>query len=538
MFDLVIRNACVVDGSGCPRFHSDLAVKAGKIVAMAPQLNVEAAVVLDVHGLTVAPGFIDAHSHGDILAEAYPECIAAVEQGITTQIAGMCGISMAPLSQEHLEDGLRYLDSLKKDSLCSSWKNRLSFGGYLDWIDKPMGTNMGFLVGHGTIRAAVMGYEDRAPSAEELGRMETLLSDAMDSGAMGLSFGLIYPPGAYADVEEIVALCKVVAQKGGVMTVHLRSESTRLVEAVEEIIEVTRRSKVRCVISHHKATGGPANWGKVRKTLELVHQAVKEGLDIFCDQYPYTASSTSLATNIPEKLHALGKHALLRMLADPEARMTLRAQIVGNQTAEQRFSRTMIGRSATHPEYSGKMLNDLAAELRKDPYELQCDILLEDELSTDGIFHTMCEDDLHTVMKEPRTMIGTDGLWYPGCEGTHPRSIASFPRVLGRYVREEQVVSLEEAIRKMTSMPAAVYNLANKGLVRIGCDADLVVFDPDEIHDRANYVNFRARCEGLKYVLVNGIIVVEDAIFNGEKHGKVLRRGLSVTRFHGNDCTS
>lgn len=524
MYDMLIKNAAVADGSGCPVFHSDIAVKNGKIVLMGPKLEGKAAQILDAAGLVVAPGFIDAHSHSDILAEAYPECIAAVEQGITTQIGGMCGISPAPLSEAHLQDGLRYLDSLKKDSLCSDWRNRLSFSGYLRQLDKPMGTNMGFLVGHGTIRAAVMGYADRAPTLQEQREMEALLTEALDGGAMGLSFGLIYPPGAYADTAEMTALCRIVAQKGGVMTVHLRSESSRLVEAVEEMLEVVRQSGVRCVISHHKATGGPANWGKVRKTLELIHQANREGLDVFCDQYPYTASSTSLATNIPEPLHALGKQAMLDLLADKKTRQQLREQIVGQQTAEQRFARTMIGRSATHPEYSGRMLNDIAAEQGVDPYELQCDLLLEDELSTDGIFHTMCEEDLQTVMREPRAMIGTDGLWYPGCEGTHPRSIASFPRVLGRYVRELQVIPLEEAVRKMTSMPAAVYSLAGKGLVRPGYDADLVIFDPETIADRADYTDFRARCQGLRYVLVDGTVVVENAVFNGTMNGRAIRK--------------
>lgn len=524
MYDLLIKNAVVADGSGCPLFHSEIAIQNGKIAAMGPRLDADARQTLDAGGMITAPGFVDVHSHSDILVEAYPECIAALEQGITTQIGGMCGISPAPLSQAHLQDGVRYLESLKKDSLYSPWKNRKTFSGYLQHIDKPLGTHMGFLVGHGTIRAAIMGYADRAPTKQEMADMEALLREAMDGGAMGLSFGLIYPPGAYANTDEMTALCKIVAQKGGVMTVHLRSESSRLVEAVEEMLTVVRQSGVRCVISHHKATGGPANWGKVRKTLELIRQAAAEGFDVFCDQYPYTASSTSLATNIPSHLHALGKPAMLAMLADPAGRQQLREQIVGAQTSQQRFARTMIGRSVTHPEYSGRMLNDIAAELGVDPYELQCDILLEDELSTDGIFHTMCEEDLRTVMREPRAMIGTDGLWYPGCTGTHPRSIASFPRVLGRYVRELKVIRLEEAIRKMTSMPAAVYSLPGKGLVRPGFDADLVIFDPETISDKADYANPRTRCQGLRYVLVGGAIAVQDAVFNGTMRGRVLRR--------------
>ena len=524
MYDLLIRNAYILDGTGNPGCHGDVGVLAGKIAAVAPRVEGEAKVLVDARGLALAPGFIDSHSHNDALVEQFPECIAAVEQGITTQVAGMCGLSAAPLSPEHTEDGLRGLRTLCEHPLSSPVENRYSFARYLDIVDRPLGSSMAFLVGHGMLRAAVMGYADRVPTKSELESMEALLDEALGAGAFGLSFGLIYPPGSYCDEEEMTALCRVVAARGGVMTVHLRSENTRLIEATEEMLRVVRRSGVRCVISHHKATGGPANWGKTEQTLALIHQANDDGFDVFCDQYPYTASSTSLATNIPGKMHALGTEKLLEMLGSPAGRAALRPLILEGKTPEERFVYTMIGHSPSHPEYNGRMLNDLARGSGQDPYELQCDILLADRLTTGAIFHTMSEDDVCRVMRDPRAMIGTDGIWYPGSEGTHPRSIGTFPRVLGRYVRAQGIIPLEQAIRKMTSLPAMVYGLHGKGLLRAGMDADMVLFDADKIIDHADYTDFRARCEGLTAVYVGGGLAAENAVFTGLRGGKVLRR--------------
>ncbi len=526
MYDLVIINARIVDGTGCPSYHGEVAVKDGKIAAVGIRLNQAGANVIDAKGHVVAPGFIDSHSHSDLIVEEYPECIGALEQGITTQVGGMCGESPAPLSAERLDETLRVIGALSGD-VRGGADRRFSFGSYLDYIDKPLGTNMAFITGHGNIRACVMGYENRKATPEELEKMKALLADTMDGGSLGISFGLIYPPCSYCDTDEMAELCKVVASRGGVMTVHMRSENHRLVEALEEMLDVTRRSGVRCVISHHKATGGPANWGKTYRTIELIERANLEGLDVFCDQYPYTASSTGLNTNIPGELFALGVPAMMDMLASPEKRAELRKRIVGEGTSEQRFQYTMIGHSKSHPQFNGMMLNDAAKSLGVDPYELQCDLLLADNLSTGAIFHTMSEDDLKNVMRYKRTMVGTDGLWHPGSEGGHPRGIGTYPRVLGRYVRQQQVIPLEEAVRKMTSMPAAVYSLDLKGLVKTGFDADLVIFDPDTIIDNADYgAKFRERCTGLDYVFVGGKIAVRDSVFTGETGGKIIRRKM------------
>ena len=349
--------------------------------------------------------------------------------------------------------------------------------------------------------------------------MEELLRQCLKAGALGLSFGLIYPPGSYADTEEMIGLAKVVAEFGGVVTAHMRSESAKLIEATDEMLQVARASGVRLVISHHKATGGPMNWNKTAATISMMERAIAEGLDVFCDQYPYTASATGLQTNIPDALHVLGVDKLVEMLTTQEGREQLRGEICGEKDSWTRFQYTMIGNSRSKPQYAGRMLNDIAREEGKDPYDIQCDLLRDDRLGTGAIFHTMSDEDVCRVMQWPRAMIGTDGQYAPGTAGGHPRSFATFPRVLGRYVREKKVVTLENAIRKMCSLPAMVYNLPTKGLIREGMDADLVLFDAETVADKADYANPMAKNEGLDYVIVGGKVAVKDGLCTGELGG-------------------
>ena len=355
-----------------------------------------------------------------------------------------------------------------------------------------------------------------------------------DFGDLGDIFGDIFGGGfggamvqaaetKEASPEELIALARTAAEKGGLFTVHMRSESARLVEATAEMLRVAEESGCRCVISHHKATGGVFNWNKTAATLSLMEQAAARGCDVFCDQYPYTASSTGLATNIPDALHALGVEALLELLS-PEKRETLRPVICGKKTSRERFQYTMIGWSASHPEYAGRMLNEIAAARGEDPFDTQCDLLIADRLGTSAIFHTQSEEDLERVMRWPRAMVGTDGVSYSDAEPAHPRTFAAFPRVLGRYVREKGVISLPEAIRKMTSLPAAVYGLAGKGLVREGMDADLVLFDPETVGDNATYTDPLQSNSGLRYVLLNGQIVLRDNQPTGAPAGRLLLR--------------
>lgn len=521
MYDVLIRNAKILDGTGNPAFHADVAVKDGKIARIGQHLS-GARAILEGAGQVLTPGFIDVHSHQDMALERNFACRHLLEQGITTFVGGMCGESPAPISAEHEEDGIRVTGADGRDR--ASLAARRDMGEYLRFVHRPCGVNTAFLVGHGNLRAAVVGYADRKLTEEELERMKELLRCCMRGGALGVSFGLIYPPGSYADTEELIQVCKVVAELGGLFTVHMRSENSRLIEATDEMLRVARASGARCIISHHKATGGKMNWNKTAATLSLMQQAVDEGYDVFCDQYPYTASSTGLNTNIPGPMHALGVDKLVEMLQDPAEREKLRPAICGSKTSHERFAYTMIGGCDSHPEYAGRMLNDIADELGVDPYDLQCDLLAENRLSVSGIFHSMSEEDVERVMRWDRTMVGTDGVRYDENEKGHPRAGATFPRILGRYVRERKVITLENAIRKMCYLPAMVYGFSAKGLIREGMDADLVLFDPESILDQATYADPLRPNVGISYVLVNGQIAVENGKATGVLAGRQLLR--------------
>ena len=525
MLDLLIKNARIVDGTGLPSYHSHVGIRDGKIAVIAPVVTEQAKEVIDAVGLTLTPGFIDSHSHDDMIMETVPACAHKLEQGVTTQIVGMCGHSAAPLSERYYEEGLRICRSLCANGVNTDLASRTDFKVYLDNLRKDLGTSMGFHIGHGTIRTAVMGFERRKPTADELEQMKAHVRLAMEAGALGISFGMIYTPGTFADTGEMIELCRVAAEYGGDMTIHMRNEGKRLVEAVEETLRIVRETGIRCVISHHKASGGPANWGKIRQTLPMIEEINREGHTVFLDQYPFIASSTGLSSEIPSAYLSLPKDKLRAMLSDPAGRKEIVDAMVDGRDPETVYDRLMIGASRAFPQYSGRMVPEASKLHGKSRADTILDVLLGDDLASTEISFGMCEEDVEKVMAYPRTMIGTDGLWYPGALGAHPRAFASFPRVLGHYVRERGVVSFEEAIRKMTSMPAAVYGLENKGMIRVGYDADLCLLDPDTIIDAADYKNWNARCPGLKHVFVAGQPVVTDSVHDGRLLGKALLRG-------------
>lgn len=526
MFDLIIQNAALVDGTGSPAFRGDLAVRGGKIAAIGTHLG-PARQVVDAGGLTLAPGFIDSHSHGDMMAELDNTFFQLLEQGVTTQIAGMCGFSAAPFSPAHLDDAMDISAMVSPYDFRPTASQRYRYADYLDRIDRPTGTNMAVFVGHGTLRCAVMGLADREPTPQELEEMSAILSQALEDGATGLSFGLAYPVGSYARTPELIALARVVAEHGGVVSVHVRDEGNGLIPSNEEMLQVVRGSGCKLVISHHKAINEP-NWGKTTRTLAMIEQANAEGFNVYCDQYPYSASSTGLKSRIPQHMHALGEGRLMEMLSSPEERPGLREKMLLGQTGQQRFGNTMFGASPAHPEYTGRMVLDVARELGQDPCYLVMDVLRDDHLATNGIYFCINDEDLERVMRFNRTMIGTDGIYYKGCSGAHPRAFGTFPRVLGRYVRQLGVLTLEDAVRKMTSLPASVYGLEGKGLLRVGMDADLVLFDPKTICDRADFTQFDLRCDGICQVWIAGQSVVEGGAYNGALQGRLLRHRRKI----------
>jgi len=521
MYDILFQNACIADGTGNPMYHADVALVDGKIAKIGYNLKAEADRVIDGTGKVLAPGFIDAHSHLDKQLENVPHCAHMLEQGVTTIIGGMCGSSAAPISAEHFNDGLRLVG---KGFSEESIQARLGMDSYIEYLSKlELGSNFTFLVGHGNIRVAAMGYVADKATPADLVKMQEITRQCMKAGAMGVSFGLIYPPGSYADTEEMIAVAKIVAEYGGVITAHVRGEGDTLIEATYELLKVARATGVRTVHSHHKATGGPMNWNKTAATISMMEKAIADGFDIFCDQYPYTASSNGMKATIPAELHAFGMEKLTEMMTDPAQREALRPDILKGKTSHDRFQYFMIGNSSSHPEYAGRMLNEIADELGIDPYELHCDLLRDDKMGTTAIYLTASEEDVERVMKWDRTMIGSDGDSGRSRTG-HPRTFGTFTRVLGRYVREKKVISLENAVRKMTYLPAMVYNLSTKGLIREGMDADLVLFDPKTIADLGDYTQPARGNIGLDYVLVGGKVALENNTATGVLAGKVLFR--------------
>ena len=501
MYDLIIRNGSILDGTGSEAIVCDIAVKDGVIAKIGTNLS-GAQQEIDATGLTVTPGFIDSHSHADNAIVKFPELKEKVEQGITTNIAGQCGSSPAP----------------RKDPETGTYKY---FGDFIrKHADDAIGSNTAIHVGHNALRNAVIGNVNRAPTAEELEQMKSLLAEAMESGAIGLSFGLGYTPGCYADTAELIELAKVAARYGGIVSAHTRSEGIHQNEAIAEFIEVLRKSGARGVISHHKASR-KQYWGKVRASLAMVDAAVEEGIDVYSDVYPYTAFSTGLAaTFIPVEYRAGTSADLDRRLEDPEFRTMIKSAWINNPDDD--LSWVLMVICSNHREYDGMTIPEIAKLRNQSPYDAVFDLIQECHPTAKGCFFTMSDDDVKMVMAHPRTMICTDSSVGAGNPVFHPRLRGSFPRVLGKYVREEKVVPLSEMIRKMTSLPAHVYGLKNKGLLKEGYDADICIFDAEKIIDHASFTECQLGCEGLNYVITAGQIIVEDGIHNGKRFGKVI----------------
>ncbi len=523
MYDLLIKNAAILDGTATPHYISDVAVKDGKIALIAKNINASAKNTVNAEGLFLSPGFIDAHSHFDCFMTMDPSGWNNLIQGITTVVAGQCGQSPFPSGKGFEQDLVRVMDTVGGKDFDPSVDARGTFEAFLRTSDVPLGHHAAYNVGHGALRAAVMGYSSQKPTEEQMAEMCARLRECMENGALGLTFGLIYPPSSYADTEEMVTLSRVVAEYGGNVSAHIRNDGDQLIESTEEMIEVARRTGVRLILSHQKAIF-KQNWGKINKIIELVDNAANEGLDVFYDVYPYTASSTTLGRFIPQDMHALGLDKMLDMLKDPATRPLIKERVLQGQDPDTYLSDTMVGSSGTHPEYTGRFLPDIAHEQGTDACEVLFDILIEDRNTANGIYHRMCEDDVETALSSPRAMVGTDGLYSPVASGLHPRAFGTFTKFLGHYCRDRKIVSLPEAIRKITAMPAAVHHLKNKGLLREGFDADMVLFDPATIIDKADYVNPTLVGEGIKYVFVLGEVAVQDGSVTNIRNGKNLLR--------------
>ena len=531
MPDILIRNGRVLDGTGNPWSRADVVISGDRIehVGRVPEsIDARSAKVIDAQGMYVCPGFIDMHAHPDLTILYKGVQDYKLRQGITTEVSGNCGFTAAPLNPE-TEDLLKRYVAFITPPAGVSWEWR-TFREYLDAVRTSVpATNLAPLLGQGTVRIAVCGFEQRSPTADEMEQMKAHVEEAMEAGAFGLSTGLTYVPGAYSETRDIVELAKVSARYGGIYATHMRDEAAGLLDSIEESIEIGKQAGLPVQISHHKAMGRP-NHGKVKESLALLERTREAGLDVTADQYPYIAGSTTLQAVLPTWAQEGGVDDVVSRLSDGQTRERVKGELL-DSSGETRMGAGLDGivvSSLVTQGNQGLIGHNMVeiGELRgQEPREALFDLLIEERCAVGVVLFMMSEEDVRGVMAHPTTMIGTDGLFTPG--NPHPRVYGTYPRILGRYVREEGLLSIEGAVRKMTSFPAQKLGLTRKGVLRPGADADVVIFDPELVVDRATFQESKQYPEGIEYVLVNGEICVENGQFTGRTAGRVLAKGDS-----------
>jgi N-acyl-D-amino-acid deacylase len=535
-FDLLLRGGTVIDGTGGPARRADVGVLGDRILAVGDLSAVDGAEVervIDVPGRVVSPGFIDPHGHSDgsVLVDAGLD--SHLSQGFTTQLSGNCGESLAPVTPAGRE--LVEL-SLRPNGLTARWS---TFLDYLDEVERQdLGINVAFLVGHGTVRGSVLGPDARPPTADELAAMVREVDAAMDAGAIGLSSGLIYAPGLHAATAELGVLAGAAARHGGLYATHMRNEAAGLFEALDEAIETIRSAGdgARLQVSHLKC-GARAVWGRGAEAAAVLEAARADGLDVAADQYPYTAAATTLTTILPPALLGLGVDACVAALADLEVRALVKAEIDRGTSGWENVARDpglgsiTISYAASHPDWSGRTLTELSDSLGLDPADVAFEALMDDRLDVSIVIDCMSEPDVEAIMGVPWIAVCTDAEGRrPGhpildAGKPHPRTYGSTAKVLGTYVRDRGILSLETAVAKMTSVPAARLGLRDRGVIREGAVADLVVFDPATVDDAATYLEPSRHPGGMEHVIVNGSLAVEGGRETGVRTGRLLRRG-------------
>lgn len=500
-YDVIFRNANIIDGTGKNNYRGDLAIASDKIVKIGDCKRDRAAEIIDIDGLTLCPGFVDLHAHLEPLP-IIPDAASALHMGVTTALGGPDGSS--PI---HIDT---YLDSLEKIG---------------------MGINVGYLIGHNSVRSQVLGMEARDPDKDELLAMQELIGNAMKAGAFGMSTGLKYLPGAFSKVDEVIALSKTASAFGGIYTSHLREEGLGLFDGVAEAIQIAREASIPVVLTHHKAIGQPM-WGSSKQTLKMVEEARSEGLDVMVDQYPYTASYTGISVLIPPWSMEGGRYdKFAERVKDEVLRDSIHKGIVFNIMNDRGggdLKRIQLAKFNWKPELEGKTLYDWAlAEGLEPTAENGADLVIEAQLhrGASAIYHAMSDEDVERIMAHPMTMIASDGRITEFEKGfPHPRVHGTFPRVLGHFSRDKGIITLEDAIRKMTSLPAQRMGLDDRGILKVGAYADLVVFDPNTIIDKATFTKPHQYPEGIYYVVINGKMAIQNGVFSDVRNGKILRK--------------
>lgn len=499
-YDLVIQGGRIVDGTGNPWFIADIGIREGRIVAIGQIRPEEAARVLDARGLIVAPGFIDVHTHIESGILRRPTAENFLRMGVTTVVTGNCGGSWLPIGEA---------------------LNRLR--------EQGPSINVATLVGHNTIRRAVMGEEARRPTPEEMERMKQLVEQAMREGAVGLSTGLIYIPGTYAQTEEIIELARVAARYGGIYVSHIRDEGNGVLGAIQEALAIGERAGLPVHISHFKVSSKKL-WGESRRTVQLIDEARARGFPVTVDQYVYPASSTGLETLLPSWVHDGGRAKAVERLRDTTLRERIKREMIRTLRDQgfKDYSYASVAQYRPDPSLNGKNIAEITRLIRrKASVEEQAEQIIEMFLTSEArvsmVYHKMSERDIEHILRQPFTMIASDaGVLEPGQGVPHPRGYGNNARVLGRYVREKALLSWEDAIRKMTSLPAQVFGFWDRGVIRPGMAADVVLFDPERVRDRATFENPHQYAEGIRHVLVNGILVIHEGQHTGARPGRIL----------------
>ncbi len=531
MDDLLIRGAQIIDGSGAPGTTGDVAIRDGRIRSVTTEPGGQAQRVIDGTGLALAPGFIDIHTHSDFTLPLNPLAESKIRQGVTTEVVGNCGFFVARALPGKAE--------LLRDYLAASapWLDfrETSFAAYMDAFPATS-VNTIMQAGHHTLRLMAMGIDDRAPNDAELQHMQVMLEEALQAGAIGLSSGLFTTPGGYASNKEMIALGHVLRRHGGAYSSHVRDEANSVFDAVREAIAVGESCGIHVQIAHLKLSGTD-NWGGASELLSEIEAARARGVEIDCDQYPYTAATNPLRNLLPTWVQAGGMAAMLDRLAEPDTRQRLRhdieAQGLNNFGRIASWDDVRIAISPHQPQYAGQTMGAMAREHERDPLDMVCDYLIEDQGHTRILITSMAEGDVQTILRDGTMLVGSDGtsLAPYGITGQgkpHPRFYGTFARILGHYVRDLGLLSLPQAVYKMTGGSAKALALVERGLIREGYWADLTLFDPQTIDAMSTYEEPHQYARGIQTVIVNGQVVIDDSEHTGDLPGRVLRRGESV----------
>ena len=548
IYDLVLAHGRLLDGCGNPWFWGDLAINHGRIAAVAPSGTLNGAKQIDVAGRYISPGFIDIHTHSDLTVMVNRRAESAIRQGVTTQLIGNCGMSPAPVEDAHLPDMQRQWGPISNQTEVT-WEWR-SFGEYLDALERGgLSINIASLAGHGALRIAAMGLDEGPAQPDTLEQMKGMLVEAMQSGAFGMSTGLVYPPGCFANTDEIIALCQVVAFYNGMYASHIRGERETILKAVEEAIHIGREAGVPVQISHNAPKfGAPQD---ASANLRLVEEARLQGQDVTVDNDVHTDLAPSLTDGLPQEIEDQPPGLLANLLSDPWKRQAIRLEIVEDKKPafgpvgllkHGQWRRITMLHAPQNPEVVGKTIQAVAEERRQDPFDTYFDLIVSNGHEAEAIFDYIDEANIRILLQHPAVMISSDGQvlapygFLNDPVPYQPCSYGEFPGVLERYVRDQPVLTLQEAIRKMTSFPAQRMGLMDRGVLRPGAWADIVVFDLERMHDRATnlyphtypFENYPHQYpEGIDYVFVNGVMVVDEAEHTGAMPGRVLRHQIS-----------